>query len=143
MWFDNVEGFDEYGFARVGLIDNDALKVNLINKKGNLLSNIWFDDLTRYRKYSIVQKDGKYNILSTNGTVILNEWCDYIASLGYTFVVELNNKLNILNFKEGKLYDKWFDGDYCILNNNLIELADSNYVYLFFYFVIYLSKNNF
>ena len=131
MWFDNVEGFDEYGFARVGLIDNDALKVNLINKKGNLLSNIWFDDLTRYRKYSIVQKDGKYNILSTNGTVILNEWCDYIASLGYTFVVELNNKLNILNFKEGKLYDKWFDGDYCILNNNLIELADSNYVYLF------------
>ena len=97
------------------------------------MSNTWFDNLTRVLdgKYSIVQKDGKYNILSTNGTVILNEWCDYIAYLGYTFVIELNNSLNILNFKEGKLYDKWFDGDYCVLNNNLIELADSNYVYLF------------
>ena len=105
--FDYISYFDTNGFARVELND----KSNLIDKKGNLLSQQWFDYISYFENgLARVKLNHKFNLIDANGKVISNQWFDYISSFKNSFArVSLNKKYNFIDIYGKVLSQQWFD----------------------------------
>ena len=70
--FDNVWEYHG-GFAVV----RSGMKLNFINRKGNVLCDTWFDYAAPFRKgYATVQLGDKYNFVDREGKLVIDTWFD-------------------------------------------------------------------
>ena len=129
----------------------DIDDVNLMDKKGNLLSDIWFYDIDQFNKNNIakVQKKTsttrKYNFIDTKGKLIwdkpIDEWFDgvkyakdvYEYSSGF-IRVKRNDKFNFIDLNGNLLWNKpdkdWFDDANIFLNDHSAVYLNGNWKYL-------------
>ena len=94
--------------------DVDGGEYNFINKKGLLLSDTWFDDVTNFESnFARVELDGKANLIGTDGGFLFDDWNRYAIltfTIGQMWVIrDLHNSLyNFIN-ADGKMVSKlWF-----------------------------------
>lgn len=103
---DTIRNIDKNGLTLV-ILNN---KRNLTNKEGEILSDIWFDEISTFKQgISTVRLNGKYNFINKEGKLISEDWFEDIWDFnnGGVAVVKLNNKYNAIN-REGKLlFDEW------------------------------------
>ena len=97
------------GFAKIQR--GDGL-YNFINKKGNYLSNEWFNYLGDFHEgFASVQRGDKlYNFIDKQGNYISNEWFNYVFYFREGFaVVQRGDKLcNFIDKKGNILSNEWF-----------------------------------
>ena len=130
--FDNINNFDRNGIARVEL----NYKFNLIDTKGNLLSQQWFDYVYKFENgIAKVELNNKYNLIDTNSNLLSKQWFDYISYFHENGIakVKLNNKYNFIDTNCKILSQQWFDYVYKFKNgiakvelNNNFNLIDKN-----------------
>ena len=76
----DFSGFDDYigdfknGISGVELND----KCNLIDTNGNLLSQLWFDNVFAFNEHGIAQVElnRKWNLIDKNGKLLSKQWFD-------------------------------------------------------------------
>ena len=92
---------------------------NLINKKGKLLSEQWFNYVYDFSEgFAIVRnKYHVYNFIDKHGKLLLNEWFIFVGNFkeGFAIVQRTNGEYNFID-KNGKLLsDEWFNraGYFC------------------------------
>ena len=80
---------------------------NFIDKKGNYLSNEWFDDVYNFHEgFAVVQrKDRLYNFIDKQGNLLSAEWYKKVSSFyeGFAEVQRTNGKWAKID-KNGKLH---------------------------------------
>ena len=80
---------------------------NFIDKKGNYLSNEWFDDVYNFHEgFAVVQrKDRLYNFIDKQGNILSAEWYKKVSSFyeGFAEVQRTNDELAKID-KTGKLH---------------------------------------
>ena len=80
---------------------------NFIDKKGNYLSNEWFDDVYNFHEgFAVVQrKDRLYNFIDKQGNLLSAEWYKKVSSFyeGFAEVQRTNDELAKID-KTGKLH---------------------------------------
>ena len=108
------------GFAQVKLNG----KWNCINKKGALVSDVWYDFVHNfYDGRAQVSCDGKYNFINTSGNLISLIWFDYVRSnVNYT-CVGLNGNENIIDNTGRYLFDVWYNKILFLTNGYLLVLS--------------------
>lgn len=106
--FDDID-FEAEGF-RMAELNN---KWNYLDKKGKLLSTMWFDKCHKfYNGFGIVKLNDKHNYIKSDGKLLSEEWFDNCYEFNEGFgIVELNGKRNYLKPDGTLLSDTWFD--YC------------------------------
>jgi hypothetical protein len=93
-WFNAIDPF-EHGFAKVGI---NFRGWNLIDTKGNFISNEWYDDFVIDKKGDLTNIIVKlyfrprylYAIMDTNGQLMTN-WCNFITKFndhGYSMICD-------------------------------------------------------
>ena len=95
-----IEEADQNGYARVESMDN---KWNFIDKKGNLLSEEWFDTVCSFIDgYASVSLDKRWNLIDEEGFLLSEQWFDDI----YTFDKDGYCKVQINGYldKDGNFF---------------------------------------
>jgi hypothetical protein len=122
-----------------------------MDRNGNLLSDIWFNDIDQFNKNNIaeVQKNTstttKYNFIDTKGKLIwdkpLGEWfdgveCDkdvYTYNSGF-IRVKRHGKFNFIDLNGNLLWNKpdkdWFDDADIFLNGHSVVYLNRDIKYL-------------
>lgn len=139
----------------VFVASDDNHKSFLIDRFGNRIGNVEFDDCTFYGfrcGYLLIVKDQKYNLINPNGELLFKKWYEHldIPYGGFTAVRE-NNKYNYLDMNENLLSDTWFDyakpfednNAVVRLNNQDYLLDDKGNLSKSSYFEIYSSRNGY
>ena len=108
--FDAVGELRE-GFARAVMNG----KCNFINKKGQILSKLWFNSTFPFsRGFARVEMNGKYNFINTDGQILSQQWFDDIGIFNEGLAgVGLNDKYNFIDTKGELLSNQWFDNVGC------------------------------
>ena len=106
-WFKFVGYFIKDGFARVQRSDS---LYNLIDKKGNFISNEWFKligDFDDNGLALIQRKDSKWNFIDKQGNFISNEWFSWVDDFkdGFAVVYRTNGERCKID-KTGKIVSK-------------------------------------
>ena len=119
MWFDKTLPFLAEGCGSVHWQN----KMNLIRRDGTLVSDTWFEAISRYTStgYAVIYKDEntRQNIVTYDGKMLSPDlWFDCVylnENSEGTFIVEFNEKYNFIS-KYGLLWkqepDDWFDYAY-------------------------------
>lgn len=86
---------------------------NLINKKGKLLSEQWFNYVYDFSEgFAIVRnKNHGYNFIDKQGKILSNEWfksIDYFNKDGLAKVQRTNDEWNFIDTKGKILSEQWF-----------------------------------
>ena len=112
---------------------------NFLTKNGQLLSNQWFDDISKFNEHGLMEvgkydKDNlfRYNFLKTNGKLVSpNQWFDEISEFDKNGFMKVkgDGKCNFLK-TNGKLVspNQWFDEIYEVFE--LFGLGEKFEVYL-------------
>jgi hypothetical protein len=83
-WF---KSGDDYNFQKTAVVYDDNDLCNLLDKNGELLSDVWLDVIKKIedRSLYLIKKEMKYNLLRVEGlkkgTTLLPEWVDRIVAL--------------------------------------------------------------
>ena len=95
---------------------------NFIDKKGNILSNEWFNDVySFYEGFARVQRaNGEWNFIDKYVNYLSDEWFNYCCSFyeGFARVQRANGEWNFIDKNGNYLSDEWFnvvnafDGDF-------------------------------
>ena len=106
-WFKYVDYFIKDGFAKVQRADS---LYNLIDKKGNFLSNEWFKLLGDFDEYSfalIQRSDTLSNFIDKQGKLLSNEWFMWVDDFynGFAKVKRTNGEQAKID-KNGKIVSK-------------------------------------
>ena len=108
------------GFARVYLRG----KWNLIDKRGSLVSDVWFDFVHNfYDGCAEVHNKGKYNFINTSGNLISDTWFDYVRTSADYTCVKLDGKENIIDNTGRYLFDVWYNKILFLTNGYLLVLS--------------------
>lgn len=103
---DTVRNIDKNGLTLV-ILNN---KCNLADKEGEILSDIWFDEISTFKNgISTVRLNGKYNFINKEGKLLSENWFEDVWNFNNAgvAVVKLNDKFNAID-REGKLlFDEW------------------------------------
>ena len=121
--FDYISYFDKNGFARVELNG----RYNLIDKKGNLLSQQWFNYVSYFENgLARVKLNHKFNLICTNGNLLSKQWFDDIYNFDKNGLAQvmLNDKWNFIDTNGNLNSKQWFDRPYSFDENGfaLVEL---------------------
>ena len=122
-WFLEVKMPDEYGYRVVKRMDTKDYYFiyNLVDSRGNLISNDWFFKLEYTGEVYEMKYHGKRNIFDPKQHKFLSkEWYDDIRLKDGFVIVQENSRLGLID-KDGYLFNNEFydhissSGDYCIL----------------------------
>lgn len=120
LWFGCIFSTDKE-FWRVG--NEMRNKYNLLDKKGNLLSDIWFAGIDNFSKHDIAEvvinhkSSSKYNYIDTKGKLVWDkpedEWFDEVVEYNDGFIrVKRNERYNFIDLDGNLLWNKpdneWF-----------------------------------
>ena len=90
---------------------NNGNMFNFIDKNGNLISDIWYDDVHNFSEgNALVVKNGKCNFINNKGVLISNNWFDLVRSFKDNFaLVIINNQYNYIDTNGNLISDIWYD----------------------------------
>lgn len=114
-WFDSVDAWKEgHKFGCVAKMFNKNTKYNLIDKKGDIILNIWVDGISIFGYYPIIKYNGKYNFVNEDGNFISPTWFDNVRPFSnrrgvMLAVINCNGKYNVINNKCEYISKQWFD----------------------------------
>jgi len=113
------QGKKIFDYDYIGYFDNDYARVknedglwNIINERGDPMSDEWFDEINQYSEGTVeVKKDGKYNLLDIyNGYMLSNVWFDDMEELEYgLYKVKKDRKYNIFDSNASDYVFGWMD----------------------------------
>lgn len=118
-------------YAKVYSNNNDnpqSYKYNYIDKKGHLVSSIWFDcvdgSYSRHRNfselsdYTIVSKESKYNVINKDRQLMFSSWFDSIGGVPGKWLISDESKgdykWNFIDNEGRVLSNHWFKEVYSL-----------------------------
>lgn len=127
MSINNLEGFKNGKFIVVRSWDDGSggSKCNLINDKGELKFNEWYNDIYRYESLFVINNSGKNKLVNSNGELIYNDWIDAFLILYFDdatpYILLYNDgRFNYADYQSGKLLlPDWLDREMLHITGNL------------------------
>ena len=98
-WFQNIG----YFYDGVAVVRMPNGKWNYINKDGKFLSDVWFDEFSRFLGgFARVKVDGKYNYIDKDGNLLSDVWFDWGSDFTDGFaMVKINRLWRVVDTKGG------------------------------------------
>ena len=107
-----LKGIYRHRKSGVFIIENSKYKWNFLNKNGQILSDVWFDEIcTEYLGLPIVKINNKFNFINENFQILSKQWFDKVQVFHNGFgCVKINEKgWNFINENGDFLTNQWFD----------------------------------
>ena len=118
------------GIAKIRKGKRTTGKYAIINKKGELISELYDEIFEIENSYIKVRNGEKYGIIDTSGALLTDEWYDDIKKFSENYaVVKNNNKYAYIN-RLGKRKTEWFLDAYSFSNKRAKVLDKNGWGYI-------------